>query len=404
MKQTIIYKLNPTNEQAEHLNSLCFFATKLYNTDNYQRRKAWDETGKIPSVYTQKKLLKENQWFKLLPSQTAQEVSFTLQRNYNSWFGLRKGVNRDTANPPRFRKKEMLSPITFYQQFKIQDNKIDLSMSRKYKKENNLSKLSIEFNNWRQSKGTPKMCQIVYDKNNWYAHIVFEVEPIQTKLNDKVMGIDIGVINTAVTVDSDGEAIIHKGGELLSVQRYYNKTIGKLQSTLTKQFPKRHMSNAIKKLNKKRNNQMNQMIHIVSKNIVEGAKKKGIKTIVMGEITNIRKNTNHGKKNNQKLHHWSFSKLTQQIKYKSILSGIRFVRVSEAYTSQTCSFCNNIRKSNRKKRGFYKCKFCGRVQNADVNGALNILKKYLQLFPMENRSSGCVAQPKVSMIKNVLSR
>ena len=97
MKQTIKYKLNPKREQEGHLHNICSIATKLYNTDNYQRRKVWEETGKIPSVYTQKKLLKDNVWFKLLPSQTAQEVSFTLQRNYNSWFKLRKKDNTDLA-------------------------------------------------------------------------------------------------------------------------------------------------------------------------------------------------------------------------------------------------------------------------------------------------------------------
>ena len=155
MKQTIIYKLNPTQEQEGHLHNLCSIATKLYNTDNYQRREAWDKTGKIPSVYTQKKLLKDNHWFKLLPSQTAQEVSFTLQRNYNSWFQLRK--KDKTTNPPMFRKKEMLSPLTFYQQFKIIGNKIRLAVSRKYKQEKGIKSIELNFNLWKENKGTAKM-------------------------------------------------------------------------------------------------------------------------------------------------------------------------------------------------------------------------------------------------------
>src|SRR3972149_2484859 len=109
MKQTIKYKLRTTIEQEKHLSNLCFYATKLYNTDNYQRRKVWEDTGKIPNAYSQKKLLKDNHWFKLLSSQTAQEVCFVLQQNYNSWFVLRKKY--DKANPPKFRKKSMLSPI-----------------------------------------------------------------------------------------------------------------------------------------------------------------------------------------------------------------------------------------------------------------------------------------------------
>ena len=402
MKQTIIYKLKPTKEQENHLHNLCSVATKLYNTDNWIRREEWEKTGKIPSVYTQKKLLKDNHWFKLLPSQTAQEVSFTLQRNYNSWFKLRKKDKK--ARPPMFRKKEMLSPLTFYQQFKIIKNKIKLSVSRKYKEERGIKSIEMEFDLWRENKGIAKMCQIIFKKGEWFAHIVFEIKEPKINLNNKVMAIDVGVINTAVTRDNQGNSTIYKGGELLSVQRYYNKTIGKLTSKLTKQFSKRHSSKTLRKLNKKRNNQMNQIVHTISKKIVNEAKKNKVKTIVIGDITDIRKDKHWRKKTSQKLHSWSFSKLTQQIEYKAILSGIRFVRVSERDTSKTCSCCGDIRKSNRVKRGLYKCKICGRIQNADVNGATNILKKYLQIFNYEDRSSGCVTQPKVSMIKNVLSR
>lgn len=47
----------------------------------------------------------------------------------------------------------------------------------------------------------------------------------------------------------------------------------------------------------------------------------------------------------------------------------------ESYTSQTCSRCGTVDKTNRVYRGLYVCKECGVVINADVNGALNILKK-----------------------------
>ena len=402
MKQTIIYKLNPTKEQEGHLHNLCSIATKLYNTDNYLRRKEWDETGKIYGWYEARKPLKDNIWRLLLHSQTADEVIHTLSTNYKSWFKLRK--KDKTANPPRFRKKEMLSPITFNQGFKIVKDKIKLSVSRKYKIEKGINSIELNFDLWKEGKGIAKMCQIIFKKEGWFAHIVYEIIEPEINLNDKVMAIDVGVINTAVTRDNQGNSTIYKGGELLSVQRYYNKTIGKLQSTLTKQFPKRHSSKTLRKLNKKRNNQINQMIHTISKKIVNEAKKNNVKTIVIGDITDIRKDKHWRKKSSQKLHSWSFSKLTQQIEYKSILSGIRFVRVNEKYTSQTCSCCGDRRKSNRVKRGLYKCKICGRIQNADVNGATNILKKYLQIFNKEDRSSGCVTQPKGSMIKNVLSR
>jgi len=122
--------------------------------------------------------------------------------------------------------------------------------------------------------------------------------------------------------------------------------------------------------------------------------------LVVGDITNIRKDKNFGKVGNQKLHSWSFSKFIQQLEYKAMKAGIRFVRVNEAYTSQTCSVCKIIRKSNRKHRGLYVCKRCGNTINADVNGAVNILKKYLQDFL--SRSIGNVALPSVARIQNVV--
>ena len=190
MKQTIKYRLKPNFEQEKHLHNLCSIATKLYNTDNYQRRESWDKTGKIPSVYIQKKALKDNHWFKLLPSQTAQEVIFNLQRNYNSWFKLRKKDSK--SNPPMFRKKEMLSVISFYQQFKIIDNKLRLSMSLKYRAENKIKLLEIEFDNWKIQEGTAKFCQIIFDKGKWFVHVVYDVAEQNPVLNDKVLAVDLG--------------------------------------------------------------------------------------------------------------------------------------------------------------------------------------------------------------------
>lgn len=401
MKQTIKFKLNPTKEQEGHLHNLCSITTKLYNTDNYQRRQEWEKTGKIPNAYVQKKALKNNAWFKLLPSQSAQEVCFNLQNNYKSWFKLRKKDKE--ANPPRFRKKEMLSPITFYQQFKVIDNKIILSVSRKYKEEKGIKNLQIEFTKWREEVGIAKMCQIIFNKG-WFANVIYEVADKQINLNKKVRAIDLGIINLASVADNQGDSKIYSGKQALAVQHYFNSRIARVQSKLTKQFPKRHKSKCLNNLQQKKKRQINQIIHTISRQIVDDAKRDKISVIVIGEITDIRKDANHRRTNNQKLHSWSFSKLTQQIEYKSSLSGIRFVRVSEENTSKTCSCCNNIRKSNRITRGMYKCKFCGRVINADVNGAVNILKKYLQLFPKENRSIGSVAQPLISRIQNVVPR
>jgi len=402
MKLCVKYRLNPTREQEEHLNKLGFYGTKLYNTDNYIRREQWEKTGKIPSWYVQKKELKENHWYRLLPSQTAQAIIKNLQDNYCSWFGLRK--TDPVANPPMFRKKDMLSPLTFYQQFAIDGNKLTLGMSRKFKEENGISKMTFEFNDWKHIDGTPKMCNILFVDGKWMAHIIYEIPEVSPKDNPNIVACDIGIINLIGTADIEGNSKIYTGKQALAVQHYYNKEIARVQSS-TKIQQKKKWSKSLSRMTDRKYRQINQILHTVSKEVVKDAIENKVGTIVVGDIKNIRKKEdgsgkNIGKMNNQKLHSWGFAKLLTQIKYKAALSGIRVVTVSERDTSKTCSVCGLVKKSNRKHRGFYRCK-CGNRMNADVNGAVNILKRYLRENKI-SRSIGSVAEPLIWRCNNVV--
>ncbi len=396
MKLCIKYRLNPTGEQEQVLRDLGFYATKLYNTDNHIRRSVWDETGKIPNWYQQKKSLKTNHWYKLLPSQTAQATIKNLQDNYNSWFSLRR--EDPDARPPMFRKKNKLSPLTFYQQFKLDGDMLMLTMSRKYKAEKDISRLMFKVNKWRKIGGTPKMCNIIRHENKWMAHIVYEIPEVKLKKNPEVMAVDLGIINLATTVDTKGNTNIHSGGCALSVQHYFNKEIAKAQSNSDKQKVK---SKKKRLMSSKKSKQIHQILHTVTKRIIDTAKTSNVGVIVVGDIKNIRRGRHWHNKSSQKLHSWGFAKLTQQLEYKAKLAGIRFMKVSERNTSKTCSVCEIVKKSNRKHRGLYKCK-CGNIMNADINGAVNILKKYLR--GNISRSIGVVATPVVWRNYNVVPK
>ena len=63
---------------------------------------------------------------------------------------------------------------------------------------------------------------------------------------------------------------------------------------------------------------------------------RGIQTLVIGDVRDIRKNIKFGKKANQKLHQWSFGSIREKLEYKCAKVGIRVELISEAYTSQTC--------------------------------------------------------------------
>ena len=123
------------------------------------------------------------------------------------------------------------------------------------------------------------------------------------------------------------------------------------------------------------------MNHVVSNNI---------NTIIIGYNKEWKQDINMGKNNNQKFTEIPFYTLVNQIIYKGQMNGIRIILQEESYTSKASFFDNdfiptyknnnsvNINFSGKRvKRGLYKTG-TGLSVNADINGSLNILRKYLK--------------------------
>lgn len=101
---------------------------------------------------------------------------------------------------------------------------------------------------------------------------------------------------------------------------------------------------------------------------------------MIGKNKGWKQGINIGKKNNQSFTQIPFARFIHMIEYKAELVGINVKTREESYTSK-CSFIDNepIKKhesyqGRRVKRGLFKASN-GEIINADVNGALNILRK-----------------------------
>ena len=77
-----------------------------------------------------------------------------------------------------------------------------------------------------------------------------------------------------------------------------------------------------------------------------------------------------------------FGQLYDLLKYKLELNGINYIETEESYTSK-CSFIDKeeickheFYVGRRVKRGLFKSKASYKY-NADINGSLNILRKYM---------------------------
>ena len=131
----------------------------------------------------------------------------------------------------------------------------------------------------------------------------------------------------------------------------------------------------MKKIGSHKKRIVNDIIHNISRDIVNQAINTNA-IIVLGDIKHLRmqKLNTQGRKFNRKLSGFQYYKLTQYIKYKAALAGIKVIQVLEASTSQYCRKC--YQKGVLKVQGLFTCAKCGE-ENADRNAAFNIAYRAL---------------------------
>lgn len=91
---------------------------------------------------------------------------------------------------------------------------------------------------------------------------------------------------------------------------------------------------------------------------------------------NNKKNRKIGKKTTRSMLGLSHFKFLQKLKFKCIEYQRNLIITSEEYTSKTCGNCGTINNKLGSSKTF-KCNKCNVVIDRDINGARNILIKYL---------------------------
>ena len=231
----------------------------------------------------------------------------------------------------------------------------------------------------------------IVPKNNYIVlEVVYEASIKELlKDNKRYMSIDLGIDNLASCSSNVTNSFIINGKPVKSINQFYNKKKAKLQSELEIKNKKK-TSKQIQNLTLKRNNKIKDYFHKASRYIVNQLVNQSINTLIIGKNDGWKQETNIGKKNNQNFVNIPHQIFINQLKYKCKLEGINVIEQEESYTSKV-SFLDNdyiptyqvddeLFKSSGKriKRGLYKTFNCS-IINADINGSLNIMRKYLNV-------------------------
>ncbi|MCK8817462.1 transposase [Natroniella sulfidigena] len=414
MKLAHNYIYKPNKRQQIIIGCLSYASARLFNIGNYERHNWTKDSGEdYPNWYKQKKELKTNFWYKNLPSQSAQETLKILDKSWKSFYKLidkyKKGDLEDKPKPPYYKPKDSKYNVRYLNNgFKFIDNKFRLSIPKQLKGYLQ-EKYSIDDKYiWLE---IPKFLPINKDtkvkqmefkplKDNTYKVSIIvdipNVEPI--KDNGNYLSIDLGISNLMTCYDNCNEnSFIISGKQWLSINRYFDKTISHYQSIANAQQNRNNKKPAstkrIKNLYRKRRRKLDHLLHAATKTIVDYCIENNISKVIVGDLKNVRKDTNFGKKTNQKIHKLPFAKIYKLLKYKLAKSGISITKQKEHYTSQCSPHSKKVTKkyakrSNRKYRGLYVDEDYNSTYNADSVGAFNIMRKHLKRkLPIGNLSN-----------------
>ena len=374
-------------EKDKFFNEQFNLSTLLYNQGRHFINEHYKKESKFLSYCELEKLLKNltelNYYKQMCKAQVAQQCLRQLNSNYTSYFKALKDYKKHPSKykgmpkKPKFKTEQNLITFT-YQTIKIKDQFIVINKEHKVHIPDEVYK--EELNNF-------KTINFIPFYNRIKVVIAYETEELNTDLNlNDYLSIDLGMNNLCSCVSKD-DCFILNGKPLKSINQYFNKELSKLKSERPLKGDKQdfnYNSFKIKNLSLKRELKITDILHKTSKYLVNYCVKHKIGTIVFGRNKEWKDSIQLGKQTNQNFVSIPFNKLLKMLEYKCKMIGINLVTQEESYTSKCDSLafeevkCHDKYKGSRIKRGLFLSSL-GKALNADINGALNILRKYLHL-------------------------
>ena len=400
-----------SKEEYSILRETCQYSNNLYNVALYNIRQYYFQDKKFLKYEENYHVCKENENYGLLQAGVSQQTLKVADRSFKSFFNLIKKAKsgeyrfKDIKMPRYQEKGGMFNLILSTNAINIKNGFLTVPMSRKFSKLHGGRQVRIPFPERLENKTIKevRICPIYHGRYFKIQYCYLQEEEPQDVSVDNVLAIDIGLENLAACVTNTGTAFIMDGRKLKSINQYWNKQKAYYQGIADKQRQKKtHRLNA---LARKRNNRTQDYIRKVARYIINYCIEHHIGTVVCGYNGDFKRSMNLGKITNQQFTQISFGSLRETLEGLCGRYGMRYIEQEESYTSKaSCLDLDDIPVYNpgqpytgafsgkRVHRGLYQFAD-GRIANADVNGAANILRKSKQNFDFEELCKGLLGSP-----------
>ena len=388
-RQSIVVKKGSLFYQ--EIDNLCFKSKNLFNATLYDERQTYFNTGQF-KFYNKinKEFVKNNQPdYRALPAKVSKMTQKKVDQAIKSFLALKKKSSNTNAQHhfPKYLKKDG--------RFVVEYEKGALSFKKegfiKLSKTNIYIPTKLEKTVVQQVRLVPKagyyLIEILYRKS------IPKKRKKELTHQTRFASIDLGLNNLATVTSNVFEPLIINGRPIKCINYYYNKNLKKKQKLLPKN---QYTSKTIRQLGYKREMKLNDYLHKSASFLVNYLVSQTIDVLVIGTNKGWKQNINIGSKNNQNFVGIPFYKFKQILTYLCEEKGIEVHEQEESYTSKASFLDRDFIPTFNENGENKKHTFSGhrkerlywtkdkRIINADVNGSLNILKKFIDENANEN--------------------
>ncbi|MDD3965348.1 MAG: transposase [Candidatus Moranbacteria bacterium] len=370
--QAFKFELMPDGAQQRDMRRFSGACRFVYNKALALQKTNYEAGGKFIGYVALAKSLTDwrkgpdTPWLKQAPCHPLQHALKDLERAYKNFFAKR-------ADFPRFKRKGS------GESFRYPDAKqfeIDQANSRI-----KLPKLGwIRYRNSRDVVGQAKNITISQTNGKWYASIQTEREvPQSTPTATTAIGIDVGIARFATF--SDGSFIAPLNSFKKHQQRlarYQRRMSRKVKFSNNWKKEKAKVQKIHSRIANARKDFLHKTTTAISQNhalvCVEDLKVRNMSRSAAGTTEQPGRNVRAKSGLNKSILDQGWFEFRRQLDYKLAWQGGWLVAVPPQNTSRSCPCCGHVSADNRQTQARFACVECGFEENADVVGAINVLR------------------------------
>ncbi|GAA0293831.1 RNA-guided endonuclease InsQ/TnpB family protein [Pseudomonas rhodesiae] len=374
-RQAYKFRIEPTGEQQRKLRQFAGACRFVFNKALAVQQVNREEGGKYIGYVAMAKYLTawrngdETPWLKDAPVHPLQHALKDLDRAYQNFFAQR-------ADFPRFKKRGQRDSFRYPDPKQI---KLDQGNSRI-----NLPKLGwLRYRNSRQVLGTLKNVTVSLSAGHWYVSIQTEREvAVPLHAAPLAVGIDLGVVRFATLWDGERETVL----EPLNTFARHQHRLAKAQRQMARKTKfssnwkkaKARVQRIQRQIANARADYLHKATTAISKShalvIVEDLQVASMTRSASGTAEQPGSRVRQKAGLNRSILDQGWGEFRRQLDYKLAWRGGWLVAVPPQNTSRTCPCCGHVSADNRQTQARFECVGCGYENNADVVGAINILR------------------------------